>query len=323
MNYYRTAIAKLVAATALFALGPVVLKLLVMMGGRFGLKHPDAISFCNVLFVGNLCAAIVTLIVFGSRSVFLEMLRLPRRAVASLLLASTVATIYPAMIFIALEYTSIFNVVLVSRFNGVALAVFGWLSGKSDLRRPEAAGYAVMAVSVLGLLLVNNHGFYINTGEALVLTASIFYVLIEVLNQKATAHCTVHTYVFFRNAVSAGIFFGVASYLFGFNHFADAFTGDLWILMVIYAAFAVVAAQWLWLKATAVLSVGIVANMQLVNPAFSLAFALILLHERPRAIDGLVVALLLIGVMIPRLARRYSTSRTALVAAPTAASLIS
>ena len=51
--------------TILFALGPAVLKLLTTMGGRFGIEKPGAISFCNVLFVGNFCAGLITLLVYG------------------------------------------------------------------------------------------------------------------------------------------------------------------------------------------------------------------------------------------------------------------
>ena len=62
--------ASLVLALTLFALSTPVLRWLIMNGGALGLKSPGAISFCNVLFVGNLCAGLSVAAIFGIKGIY-------------------------------------------------------------------------------------------------------------------------------------------------------------------------------------------------------------------------------------------------------------
>jgi drug/metabolite transporter (DMT)-like permease len=297
----RRALVFLGLGTMLFALGPAVIKLLTLMGGTFGVRHPGAVSFCNVLFVGNFCAGLVTLAVYRPRRIFGELARLPRRTVGLLLVAAVVSAAYPAFLFNALERTSVINVVLLSRFNGIVFVAFAFFFVHATVRKSEAVGYAVMAAGVLLLLVVNNGGASLSTGEALVLISTVFFALTEFISKSVLRQCSVQTYVFFRNLVSAVIFFVVGSFLFGIWHFADAFVGELWILMIVYAGVAVVAAQLFWLRATPVLPAQTIANGQLLNPAFSLLFAYLLLSEVPTLAQWSVMGVILVGMLIPKL----------------------
>jgi drug/metabolite transporter (DMT)-like permease len=296
----RQALALLGLGTLLFALGPALIKLLALRGGAFGLSNPGAVSFCNVLFVGNFCAGLVTLAVYGGRGLFVELWGLPRRTKGALWLGAIVSAIYPALLFTALERTSVINVVLLSRFNGIVFVALSYVFTHVVIRRAEALGYGVMAAGVILLVVVNNGGLRISTGELLVLGSTVFFALTEFISSEVLKACSIQAYVFFRNLVSSAIFFTTAVYLFGFEHFADAFAGDLWLLMMAYAAVAVVAAQLAWLNAAPVLPAQTVANSQLLNPGFSLLFAYLLLHEVPTALEGTVMGVILVGMLIPR-----------------------
>jgi drug/metabolite transporter (DMT)-like permease len=161
-------------------------------------------------------------------------------------------------------------------------------------------GYGVIACGVTALVVLNNGGLRISLGESLVLLATLFFALTEFISKRVLEECSIESYVFFRNLVSALIFFTIAVYLFGFEHFAEAFTGELWSLMVVYAGLVVVAAQLFWLKATRVLPVRTIANAQLLNPAFSIFFAFVLLGEAPTRVEWVAVAVIVVGTMIPR-----------------------
>lgn len=287
-------------ATLLFALGPALIKALTLKGGVLGLQNPGAVSFCNVLFVGNSCAGLVTLAVYGGRALLGELWQLPRRTKGALLLGAVVSAVYPALIFTALERTSVISVVLISRFNGIVFVAFSYLFAHVAIRKSEIAGYAVMAVGVLALVVANNGGTRIMTGELLVLISTVFFALTEFISKEVLRTCSIQTYVFFRNLVSALIFFVVALYLFGFEHFADAFGGELWVLMVVYAGLAVVAAQLLWLHSTPALPPQTIANSQLLNPGFSLLFAYLLLSEIPTLVEWTVVGVVVVGMLIPQ-----------------------
>lgn len=300
MKNRKAAIIYLGLGTLLFALAPPVLKLLTTMGARLGLGMPKAISFCNVLFVGNACAGLVTFAFYGGRSIFGELIRLSRKTKIFLVLAALVSTVYPALLFTGLERTSVINVVLLSRFNGIVFVILAFLFLGATVRRSEVVGYVVMSVGVVSLLIANNDGLKIRSGELFVLLSTIFFALTEIISKNVLHECSVHTYVFFRNIVSSLVFFTVAVKLFGFEHFAEAFSGELWVLMLVYAGIAVVTAQVLWLKATRVLQAQIVANFQLLNPAFSLAFAYLLLNEIPGLVEWIVIAIIVLGISIPK-----------------------
>ncbi len=287
--------------TLLFALGPAILKLLTTMGGRFSIANPGAISFCNVLFVGNFCAGLVTLFVYGVRRIFGELFHLSRTTKWALVLGAVASTVYPALIFTALERTSVINIVLLSRFNGIVFVSLAYVLFRTKVRRADVVGYGIIAVGVVVLVVINNGGFRLQSGEVLVLISTVFFALTEFISKVVLRECSIESYVFVRNSCSAAIFFVIAIYLFGFHHFMDAFVGELWILMVVYAGFAVVGAQLSWLKATRVLSVKTVAGSQLLNPAFSIFFAYLLLHEVPTALESMIMVVVAIGMLVPKL----------------------
>ena len=292
----------LLIATALFALGPALLKLLTTMGGAFSLRHPGAISFCNVLFVGNLCAGLTMIAIYGASNLFRELVGQSKRTIGLLLLGAIVSTIYPALLFTALERTSVINIVLLSRFNGIVFVGLSAIFFGSRLRKLDVVGYALIGSGVAVLVVMNNGGFRIQTGELLVLIAAIFFALTEFISRRILEHCSVPLYVFVRNFVSALMFFIIAVNVFGLDHFSMAFVGELWLVMIVYAGLAVVAAQLLWLRATMSLPVKTVANSQLLNPSMSLLFAFLLLGEVPNGQQWSVMAIVVTGMLLPRLA---------------------
>ncbi len=64
----RPLVAALICSVALFALASPLIKWLMTQGARDGLVQVDAISFCNVLFVGNLMASSGSLSFCSSQS---------------------------------------------------------------------------------------------------------------------------------------------------------------------------------------------------------------------------------------------------------------
>ncbi len=290
----------LLSATMLFALGPPVLKLLTERGAQLELANTP-VSFCNVLFVGNLCAGLVTLMFAKPKRVSSELIALPRRMKGLMLLAAVLSTIYPALLFTALEATTVTNVVLLSRFNGIVYVLLGLLFFRDIVRLPEVLGYGIIGLAVGVLVVMNNAGSDIQRGDVLVLLATVFFALTEVVSRKILPRVSIQTYVFFRNFVSSILFFVFALIVFGPMHFMDAFTGDLWILMVIYSVFAIVAAQILWLRAIKTVSTKVVANSQMLNPVFSIFFAFVLLGEVPMSMQWVIMVVIAVGMLLPRL----------------------
>src|SRR5438067_1916831 len=100
-------IALLVFATILFSLSDPFLKVIIGQGKIVGLKHPDAISFCNVLFVGNLCAGLVPLFFMRPKVAINEIKSAKRNDILLLLLETFCVFLYPSLVFYALIQSSI------------------------------------------------------------------------------------------------------------------------------------------------------------------------------------------------------------------------
>ena len=69
----RSAQLFLVLALALFGLSVPLIRWLVLHGGSLSGAESAAISFCNVLFIGNLCAGLVFAAWFGPRRFWRDM----------------------------------------------------------------------------------------------------------------------------------------------------------------------------------------------------------------------------------------------------------
>jgi len=300
MKKKKLALLLLIIASILFALAPAILKLLQQRGGIFGISHPNAISFCNVLFIGNLCAGLVALFYYGPPTLMRELLRLPKKAYIYLTLAAILTTIYPSLIFLALERTTVINIVLLSRFNGIVYIILAFLILGLRLHWSEILGYTIMAIAVIVLVLSNSNGYHISTGDILILSATVFFSLTEIVSKKLLPICSIPLYIFIRNFVSSILFFIIATYLFSIRHFAQLLFPDIWVLMVIYAVFAIVLAQLLWLSSIKTVPIPIVANIKLFDPVFSLGFAYLLLSEIPSLEEWIVIAVIIIGIAIPK-----------------------
>ena len=122
----------LILAMIIFAASNSISSKLAEIGMQNPIDGRNPISFCNILFIGNLCALVTLSIVYGRQWNPRHLNRLSLTnwlfLIGAAILAGTVA---PALTFFALEKTSATNVILVSRIQSpVTLALFS-LAGES------------------------------------------------------------------------------------------------------------------------------------------------------------------------------------------------
>ena len=281
----------LLVAITLLALASPAIKWLLTYGGKFGLARPGSISFCNVLFVGNLCAGILTFVLFNPKKLWLELRSLRGRMLALLALNTIFAVAIPAMMFQALETTTVTNLVLLGRCESVAYALIAFLLLRSPITKAQLIGYAVIVAGILALVLVQ--GMYmLARGDLLILGAALVQGLAASTGKKFLSESNSRVFVLVRNFGSAVIFFVIAIYFFGPGHFADAFAADFVLVMIIYALVIVMIGQLAWYRALGVFEPKIVANWSNLMPAMGILFACLLLDERPALaqwIGGLII----------------------------------
>lgn len=284
-------------AIALLALGSPLVKWLIQHGGALGVEHPGAISFCNVLFVGNFLGGLVAGGVFGPKKVVADLRQSSRKTWVLLFVNVGLAVAIPVLLFTALGTTTVTNLVLIGRFETVIFAVLAGVFGVSKIYRGQVIGYSIIGAGVLAVVLIQGMGS-LATGDWLVLAAAFLQALAALLVKKMLQGVASGTFVFVRNLFSAVLFFVIAVIFFGAEHFADAFRGELWIVMLVYAAVVVVAGQAAWYHSLEKRTPQQVATATLFTPFLALLFAYLLLGEVPQAAHWVGGTVILAGMVM-------------------------
>ncbi|MEM7167067.1 MAG: EamA family transporter [Planctomycetota bacterium] len=284
-------------AIALLALASPLVKWLIQSGGALGVDNPGAISFCNVLFVGNLLGGIVAGVSFHPKRVAADLKQATRGTWVLLGVNVLLAVAIPMLLFTALSSTTVTNLVLIGRFESVIFAVLAACLGVSAINRGQVLGYTIIVVGIVALVLIQGMGS-LQTGDYLVLGAAFLQAVAALLVKRMLRGVRPGSFVFVRNLFSAIVFFIVAIILYGAEHFAEAFYGDLWIVMLVYAIVVVVIGQSAWYYSLERCRPEQVATATLLTPFLAVAFAYLLLGEVPQVAHWIGGGVILTGMLI-------------------------
>lgn len=294
----------LVLSRALRSLGtPLIAFLLLNAPDLAGdVMHP--ISFCNVLFLGNLCAALVVLSRFGWKSIWQDWQRLHHRVRLGLVINGCLAVVLSALIFLALMDTSVTNTVLLGRLGPVIYALAGALFFRQRITKAEWMGFSLIGSGVIALALQQNQ-FQFSHGDLLIIASSFIYALSALVSKILLSNSSsLRVVVFTRNAFAAVVFFAIAIKLFGPHHFIDIFSGQLWLIMLIYSLFVIVISQFAWFAALKQLDSQTVARWTILSPVFGIGYAFVLNGERPSQAQGIAFLIIMAGVLISNVRKK-------------------
>ena len=288
----------LVASRALSALRPALISILIAGGAKLSGTVTHPISFCNVLFVGNLCAALVVGFWFGFGNIIQDLKKTKLQVIVGLLINGVLATLLSTLIFLGLRETSVTNAVLLGRLGPVLFALAGAIVLGKKIRQLEWLGFSLIGGGVVTIALATN-GFIINRGDFLILLSTLIFAVSALVNHVMIARsATLRLVVFSRNFISSIIFFIIAVKLFGPMHFADAFSGSLWAIMAVYALVVIVCAQFLWYASTNNLDSKTIGRLTVLSPIFGVIYAFLLNGERPSLVQMTTLIVIIIGVTI-------------------------
>lgn len=292
-----------VSSRAIAALRPAVIAFLVSQGTRLSGGAETPISFCNVLFVGNLCAAIAVGLWFNFQTIIDDFKVLEAKVVLGLFINGCLAALLSSLIFMGLNYTSVTNAVLLSRFGPVLFALLGaFLLGKK-ITKLEFFGFSLILVGI-GAITLRESMYQLNRGDVLILASAVVYAITALIGKlMLSEQCSLAVVVFTRNFISSIVFFIIATMLFGFNHFGDVFSGQLWIVMSIYALIIIVIAQLLWYASLGKLDSRTAGALASLSPVFGVAYAYFLNGERPSVIQINAFIVIMIGLFISSLGK--------------------
>ncbi|MEM6611501.1 MAG: DMT family transporter [Cyanobacteria bacterium P01_C01_bin.72] len=296
----------LILSRALAAARPAILAFLITQGDRLGGESKVPVSFCNVLFVGNLCSAIAVCLFFDFRTIVRDLQSLENKILWGLFVNGCLAAVLSSLIFLGLKETSVTNAVLIGRFGPVLYAVIGSFILGNKLGKLELFGFALIVVGI-GVITLKESNFQLNQGDALILLSTLAYTCTALIGRIAlSGKCSLEVVVFTRNFISSVFFFIIAMSLFGFSHFMDIFSGQLWIVMSVYGLFVVVLAQLMWYSALKRLDSKTVGSLTALSPIFSIFYAFVLNGELPTQVQLSALAVIFVGLLISNLGKKRS-----------------
>lgn len=293
----------LLLAIAIFGAANAVTRKLTDLGEMHlidELRNP--ISFCNVLFVGNLCALILLAILYGRewRKPTLRQIKW-QDWLSMAVVAILGAAIVPTLIFTALSITPVNNVILISQIDTpLVLALSVWLLG-DRVNKWVIAGAVVSFIGVALTVLIQSPGadtvsmgmgMVVGRGALFTLIAAIIKAIANLVSKISLRDIPVGIFSVFRMFLGTVFFFGATIVLYGPEHFMDVGSRFLWQWMLFYAAVIVVAGQTFWFNGLKRSSASEVSFATAFNPIVGILSAFVLLGEVPtlgQYVGGIVI----------------------------------
>ncbi len=286
-------------AVAILASGSAVVRKLAEIGAANPIDGRNPISFCNVLFAGNVVA--LALILVGHRREWsrANLAKVARDEWVSMLgVAMLSVALAPALIFTALERTSVTSVVLLGRIEPPLVLALGALVLGDRLSRWGVIGALTVLAGVAASLLLQPmmDGLTFGRGEAFALMGAACLAVGTVLAKARLGKVPLGIFAGTRMVVGTVVFAIVVLTLFGPAHFVDIFAPQLWAWMLLYGGIVVTGGQLFWfsgLRSSSTLQVSIASS---VSPVVAVLAAFAILGEVPMLAQLIGGAIMLSGI---------------------------
>lgn len=299
--------AYLLIAVLIFAASNSVTRRLIDLGEQMAAGGSNPISFCNVLFVGNLCALIVLVPIYWrdmQPSIWSQFsLRSWGSLVAVAVLSGALA---PAFIFTALDLTPVNNVILISRIEPPLTLALSVLLLRERVNVWVVIGAILAFVGVALTVLLQDPSTVENPmmagqlgrGELLVVGGSVAAAIATVISKVSLQQVPLGFFTTFRTALGTVVFFGAVLVLFSPSHFMDVFAPLLWQWMLIYGAIIVVGGQLAWFAGLRRSQAAEVSLANSFNPIAGILAAFLILGEAPTAAQYIGGVVILLGIVL-------------------------
>ncbi|MUH00907.1 EamA family transporter [Scytonema sp. UIC 10036] len=305
-------------AILIFGASSAVTRKLTEIGAQHFMDGRNPISLCNVLFVGNLCALIVLILIYGRQWNKATLKQLSRKDwIALTAVAILSGALAPGLIFQALGLTAVNNVILVGRLEPpLTLALSVWLL-KERVNFWEFIGAIAAFVGVTLTIVLQPPGeammkmgaLQVGVGELLVAAGSVAVAASTIIGKKYLSQVPLGIYNIFRTALGTVIFFFFAIWLYGHNHFTDVLSPFLWKWMFLYGALIVVVGQSFWLKGLRSSTVSMASLVGSFTPIAGILAAYLILGEAPTLAQYIGGSIILIGIFLSQVGTRHQASR--------------
>lgn len=297
--------AYLLLAVIIFAASNALIRILTNLGAMYPIDGRNPISFCNVLFVGNLIALIVLTFVYRSQLTRAAFVQLTPKDWSSLVVVSLLSgALAPSLIFMALELTAVNNVVLLGRIEPPLALVLAIVFAGDRVGPLTLLGSAISFVGVVLTLvlqapspeMMQSAGFSIGKGEVFALLGAIALAISTLFSRIALKNVQIGVFSVIRTMIGTTVFFLVVVLTFPPQHFIDVWSPFLWRWMLVYGGIVVVGGQLCWFTGLKTAGASEVSLASSFSPLAGVLAAFFLLGEAPTLAQYIGGAIILVGI---------------------------
>ena len=295
----------LLTAILIFAASNSVTRRLTELGADNLIDGRNPISFCNVLLVGNLCALLALIAIYGREWNSASLSRLTVTDWVSLVAVAVLSgALAPGLFFFALSNTAVNNVVLIGRIEPPITLALSILILKARVNGLIILGAIISFVGV-GLTIVlqptnsaiATSGFIIGQGELMTAIAAIALSISSIISKIKLGTIPLGIFTIFRTAVGTLVFFSLTIKLYSIAHFMDVFTPLVWQWMLLYGTVIVVGGQLAWFKGLKSTNAADVSLVSSISPIAGIVAALLILGEVPTIAHYIGGGIILVGII--------------------------
>ncbi len=309
----------LLTAIIIFAAGSPVTRKLTQIGASNLVDGRNPISFCNVLFIGNLCALILLILIYGKHLNFSSLKKLSSLDWLSIIgVAILAGALAPGLIFSALDLTMVNNVVLIGRIEPPIVLALSVFLLKERVNIWIVAGAIISFIGVVLTIVLQEPanvqnmmmevmGCQIGLGEFMAAGGAIALAISTIISKVKLKEIPLSIFSIFRTAIGTFVFFSVVIMLFTPSHFTDVFSPLLWQWMLFYSAIIVVGGQLSWfqgLKRTGAADVSLASSF---SPIAGILAAYFLLGEAPTMAQYIGGSIIMIGIVFNQIGVKFLT----------------
>ncbi|MBD2773617.1 DMT family transporter [Iningainema tapete] len=298
-------------AILIFGAANAITRKLTEIGAQNLIDGRNPISFCNVLFVGNICALVMLILIYRRQWNIANLKQISWQNWLSLsFMAILSGALAPSLIFIALDHTMVTNVILIGRIETpLTLALSIWLiKERVNILTIFGAIISLLGVfttvflQVLWENMMSPSVFMtVGVGEIMVGIAAIALSISTIISKTSLQQIPLGIFSVFRISLATIVFFCIVLYLYGSQHFIDVFAPFLWQWMLIYSAVIVVFGQICWFTGLKRATTSDISLASSFTPIAGILAAYFILKEAPTAAQYIGGSIVLLGIFLSHL----------------------
>ena len=300
----------LLIAILIFAAANSVTRKLTELGAENLIDGRNPISFCNVLFVGNLCALLALIAIYGKEWNSSSLTKLKVLDWLSLIAVAILSgALAPTMFFFALDLTAVNNVVLIGRIEPPITLALSVLILRARVNSWIVIGAVLAFIGVVLTILLQpasnsmamGGGLDIGAGELMTAIGAIALAISSIISKVKLNSIPLGIFTIFRTAVGTLVFFSATLKLYGISHFMDVFAPIVWQWMLLYGVVIVVGGQLAWFKGLKSTDAADVSLASSISPIAGILAAFLILGEVPTMAQYIGGSVIIVGIIFSQI----------------------